>query len=73
MEMKYIFIFLMVILTMTGCKDMDSTYKEYVVVGGIVYPGKIIKPTINSGYNKVLISGKRGSDPSAEHLLGVSE
>lgn len=67
MEMKYIFIFLMVMLTMIGCKDMDSTYKEYVVVGGIVYPGKIIKPTINSGYNKVLISGKRGSDPSVTY------
>jgi hypothetical protein len=49
--------------TFLACKKMDSTYAEYVVPDGIIYPGKATAPSIKSGLNKVQLSWLRGSDP----------
>jgi hypothetical protein len=38
---------------LTACKKMDSTYKQFVVTDGIVYPGKANKPVANAGRNRV--------------------
>ncbi|MBB5441109.1 hypothetical protein HDC92_004814 [Pedobacter sp. AK017] len=46
-----------------ACKKMDSTYAQYVIPNGIIYPGKANSPVAKSGLNKVQISWKRGSDP----------
>lgn len=46
-----------------ACKKMDSTYAEYVVPNGIIYPGKATSPVAKSGLNKVQISWMRGTDP----------
>lgn len=40
--MKNIFYSIMILsifLGIVSCKDMDSTYKEYIVPNGRVYPG----------------------------------
>ncbi len=46
-----------------ACKKMDSTYLQYVVPDGIVYPGKATSPSVKSGLNKVQLSWLRGADP----------
>ena len=48
----------------TSCKKMDSTYKEFVVPGGIIYPGKAVAPVVNSGHNRAKILWHRGVDPN---------
>lgn len=53
-----------VMTTFTGCKEIDSTYKDLVVPGGIIYPEKAVSPIVYSGRNRVKISWLRGSDPS---------
>lgn len=47
----------------SACKRMDSTYDQYVVPNGIIYPGKATAPSLKSGYNRVQISWLRGTDP----------
>lgn len=47
-----------------ACKKMDSTYRQFVVVDGIVYPGKANKPIVYAGQNRVKISWLRGADPN---------
>jgi len=42
---------------------MDSTYKEFVVPGGLVYAGKANSPKVYPGLNRVKIAWLRGSDP----------
>ncbi|MCD0486663.1 hypothetical protein LPB86_00365 [Pedobacter sp. MC2016-14] len=46
-----------------ACKRMDSTYKQYVVNSGVIYPGKATAPVLHSGDNRVRITWLRGSDP----------
>jgi len=49
--------------TFMACKRMDSTYEQYVVPNGIVYPGKATAPTVKPGLNRIQISWQRGTDP----------
>jgi hypothetical protein len=48
----------------TACQEMDSTYKDLIVPGGIIYPGKPVSTIALSGRNRVKIAWLRGSDPS---------
>jgi len=43
---------------------MDSTYKQFVVPGGLTYPGKATSPLVYPGLNRVKVIWLRGSDPS---------
>ncbi len=52
------------LVNIMACKEMDSTYKDLIVPGGIVYPGKAASPQVYPGHNRVKISWFRGSDPS---------
>lgn len=47
-----------------SCKKMDRPYKQYVVPGGITYPGKASNPMVYVGRNRVKISWLRGTDPT---------
>ena len=49
--------------TFLACKKMDSTYVQYVVPDGIIYPGKATAPSVKSGLNKIQLSWLRGADP----------
>ncbi|RXF71698.1 DUF4998 domain-containing protein [Arcticibacter tournemirensis] len=46
-----------------GCTKMDSTYKEFVIPGGLTYAGKANSPKVYPGFNRVKIAWVRGSDP----------
>lgn len=60
----YLNVLLVTLMLITACKEMDSTYLEFVVPGGKVYPGKAVMPTVNPGKNRIRISWLRGTDPS---------
>jgi hypothetical protein len=48
----------------TSCKDIDSTFKEFVVPGGIVYPERALNAVAYSGKDRVLLKWAVGVDPS---------
>jgi hypothetical protein len=48
----------------TACQKMDSTYKEFIVPGGITYTGKITSPIVYTGRGRVKIAWLRGADPT---------
>lgn len=52
------------ICALSACKKMDSTFKEFVVPGGVTYTGKITSPVVYAGRNRVKISWLKGSDPN---------
>ncbi|MVZ63835.1 DUF4998 domain-containing protein [Sphingobacterium humi] len=62
-NIKYLIWSCLWIISMTSCKKMDSTYKEYVVPSGIVYPGKVVEANFKSGLNEAQLNWNRGSDP----------
>lgn len=63
--MKKIFACLLIALTsLPACNKMDSTYRDFVVPGGIIYPQKAKTPMAYPGRNRVKISWLKGSDPS---------
>jgi hypothetical protein len=43
---------------------MESTYREFIVPGGLIYAGKPENPTVHPGYNRVKISWTKSSDPN---------
>ncbi len=47
-----------------GCKQMESTYSDYVVPGGIKYTAKATDPFAYSGNKRAMINWLRGADPS---------
>ncbi len=55
---------LLIAICFTACKDMENTYKDFIVPGGLVYSGKPINPVVHPGYNRVMISWVKGSDPN---------
>lgn len=60
----YSFIMLSVLLGIVSCKDMDSTYKEYIIPNGRVYPGVAKDPVVYSGKNRVQLQWLKGKDPT---------
>lgn len=61
---RYIVMFVLGICTLTACKKMDSIYKDFIVPGGLPYAGRVTKPVIQSGRERVKISWLRGADPN---------
>lgn len=57
-------IVLLVIGCVFSCRKMDSTYKEFLVPGGVTYPQKAKTPIIYAGKNRVKIIWFGGADPS---------
>lgn len=51
----------------SACREMESSYREYVVSGGITYPGKAKNLVAYSGFHRVKLSWNRGNDPSITH------
>jgi len=47
-----------------SCKEMDSTYKEFLVPNGLVYPQRADSLKIYSGVNKVRITWFKAKDPT---------
>jgi len=52
-----------IIYIFPACTDMDDTYKQFVVPGGITYPGKANNLVAHSGINRVKLTWSRGTDP----------
>jgi hypothetical protein len=48
---------------LSSCYDMESSYKDYVVPNGIVYPQKADSLKVYPGKNRVLLEWLRGIDP----------
>ena len=46
-----------------ACKKMDSTYKQYIVEGGIPYPGQAKSARLLPGKNRAKLQWLRGTDP----------
>ena len=60
----YRLVMLLLLGTFTACEQMDATFDEYVVPGGITYTGKASAPVVHVGRNRVKISWPRGTDPT---------
>lgn len=59
---RLVLFFLLVALA--ACKKMDSTFKPFIVPGGLTYTGKATSPVVFAGRNRVKIAWLRGADPS---------
>jgi hypothetical protein len=56
-------IFLGVACILSSCYDIESTYKDYVVPNGIIYPQKADSLQANPGKYRAEIEWLRGNDP----------
>ena len=55
---------LLIFLALFSCKNQDSTYEEYLVPNGLVYPGKALDAAAYPGKRRIEISWKNGADPN---------
>ncbi|KAA6336143.1 hypothetical protein EZS27_015688 [termite gut metagenome] len=65
MQMKNIY-FIMIVFAVgyfSSCKEMDSTYEEFIVLNGINYPQRADSLKIYSGFNRVKITWQKAIDP----------
>lgn len=60
----YSFVLLSVLLNFVSCKDMDSTYEEYIIPNGRVYPGVAKNAVVYAGKNRVQLQWLKGKDPT---------
>ncbi|RZM27692.1 MAG: hypothetical protein EOO88_11845 [Pedobacter sp.] len=60
----YLFSGLFILLVVSSCKKMDSTYEQFIVPGSMTYVGKATKAIAQSGNQRVKVSWPRGSDPN---------
>ena len=61
---RYTVMLALAICTLSACKKMDSIYKDFIVPGGLPYAGRVTKPVIQSGRQRIKISWLRGADPN---------
>ncbi|KAA6320655.1 hypothetical protein EZS27_029599 [termite gut metagenome] len=57
------FLIIICLLGFFSCKEMDSTYEQFVVPNGIIYPQKADSLKVYPGLNKVRITWQKGKDP----------
>lgn len=60
----YSIVLFITVVAFSACKKMDSTYKQFIVPGGLTYTGKVNSPVAYAGHNRVKISWLRGADPN---------
>jgi len=53
-------------LAILSCEKMDSSFEEFIVAGGIDYPGKVIAAEVHPGKNRVELTWIPSSDPNVE-------
>ncbi|TCC99452.1 hypothetical protein EZ444_01890 [Pedobacter hiemivivus] len=54
------------ICAVAACTKMDSSYKEFIVPGGLTYAGRVTKPVVQSGRERIRISWLRGADANVK-------
>ncbi|MBE8721993.1 DUF4998 domain-containing protein [Sphingobacterium pedocola] len=64
MERKILLLAILVVIFLSGCRKMDSTYEQYVERGGRIYTAKPSNVTVQGGLNRIKISWPRGVDPN---------
>lgn len=52
------------LMVIISCRKMDTGYKDFLVLGGKVYPGKALNAKAHGGNNRIKISWPRGVDPN---------
>jgi len=52
------------IVALSSCEKMDSSYEDFIIAGGIDYPGKVILPKAYPGKNRVKLAWVPNPDPS---------
>lgn len=60
----YILLLFLSLWALNSCKKMDSSFKQYIVPGGLIYAGKANSVVAYAGRNRVELSWLRGSDPN---------
>jgi hypothetical protein len=66
-KMKKVIYLIIIVLTagyFSSCKDMDSTYKEFLVPNGLTYPQKPDSLKIYAGFNTLRLTWLKSKDPS---------
>jgi hypothetical protein len=66
-KMKKVIYLIIIVLTagfFASCKDMDSTYKEFLVPDGLTYPQKPDSLKVYSGFNTLRLTWLKAKDPS---------
>jgi len=56
-------IFLLLVTTIWSCQDMDKSYKEFVVPGGLTYVGKPTGVKAYTGKYRILLKWAKNPDP----------
>jgi len=63
---KLLFAAAMLVAVLSSCRKQDDIYKEYVKVGGYVYPAKPIEESYTQGYKRVILHWTRPLDPAVK-------
>ena len=61
---KYFALLCLLMVSLYGCEKMDDSFKKFIVKGGHTYPGKAVDPVAHSGNHRILLSWKKGTDPT---------
>lgn len=56
-------------LAVFSCKEMDATYKDLIVPGGIKYPQKATNVMVYSGEGRIKVCWDKGGDPSVSKAI----
>lgn len=63
---KYIIAAASVLCACVSCYKQEDVYKEFIKVGGYIYPAKAVSLTAVSGHSRVVLSWERPEDPAVK-------
>ncbi|MDR2773899.1 MAG: discoidin domain-containing protein [Tannerella sp.] len=60
---KIVYLIILIAVGFSSCKDQDSTYREYLISNGIIYPQRVSSLQIYPGLNSVRLTWLKANDP----------
>lgn len=66
--MKKYIVLLFAALAMVSCESLEDTYKDFAGDGPIRYLGKCSELTVQSGWNRLIVSWKNSPDPVIDKI-----
>jgi hypothetical protein len=60
---KIVYLLILGATALLSCKEMDSTYQEFIVPNGIIYPQKADSVKVYAGDKRVKMTWQKGNDP----------
>lgn len=65
----FVFAAFAILCAFSSCYKQDDVYREFIKIGGYVYPAKAVNLSATAGHSRVILSWERPMDPAVKSAI----